>query len=526
VYGIRPAVALKALSAIAVALLANSSVAWAAASAGGQPNILVIFGDDVGYANISLYNPGVMGYTTPNIDRIGREGVMFSDHYAQPSCTAGRAAFITGQYPVRSGLTTVGTPGAKLGLQPVTPTLAEVLKAQGYATGQFGKNHLGDRNEHLPTVHGFDEFFGNLYHLNTEENPEQQDYPANPAFKAKFGPRGVLKCVATAVDDPTEDPRFGRMGKQRCTDSGPLTRQRMETVDDEFISTSLDFIKRAKGDGKPFFVWLNTSRMHLFTRLRPESRQLATPYTSEEDQYGSGLIEHDRQIGQVLEALKKLGVLDDTIVVYTTDNGAEHSARSHGGTTPFRGEKMTTYEGGVRVPLLVRWPGHIPAGGVRNGIQAHMDLFTTLAAAAGIPDVAAQMASERKQYIDGVNNLDYWAGKSKDSARNDFIYYYESELTAVRWKQWKAHFATKEDYYAPIVKQSFPVMFNLRSDPYESFDSTADRSAILQKKSWLEGPVLQVLGQHVQSLQAFPPVQRATTLDFSKMLEQMQKGAQ
>jgi arylsulfatase len=524
VFKSRVGIASLALLALGFALGVTPATIEAAAPA--RPNILVIFGDDVGWANLSIYNPGVLGYTTPNIDRIGREGVMFSDHYAQPSCTAGRAAFITGQYPVRSGLTTVGTPGGKLGLQSATPTLAEVLKTQGYATGQFGKNHLGDRNEHLPTVHGFDEFFGNLYHLNTEENPEQRDYPANPAFRSKFGPRGVLKCVSTATDDPTEDPRFGRMGRQRCTDSGPLTRQRMATVDEEFISTSLDFIKRARAEGKPFFVWLNTSRMHLFTHLRPESRQLATPYTSEEDQYGSGLIEHDRQIGQVLDALGKLGVLDDTIVIYTTDNGAEHSGRSHGGTTPFRGEKMTTYEGGVRVPLLVRWPGHLPAGGVRNGIQAHMDLFTTLAAAAGAPDVADRMKTERRQYIDGINNLDYWTGKSSESARTDFIYYYESELTAVRWRQWKAHFATKEDYYAPIVKQSFPVMFNLRSDPYESFDSTADRSAILQKKSWLEGPVLQVLGQHVQSLQAFPPVQRATTFDFSKMMEQMQKGAQ
>ena len=386
----RACAALQALSALAIALLVSTATAKAAATA-SRPNILVIFGDDVGYANVSLYNPGVMGYTTPNIDRIGREGIQFSDHYAQPSCTAGRAAFITGQYPIRSGLTTVGTPGAKLGLQPATPTLAEVLKAQGYATGQFGKNHLGDRNEHLPTVHGFDEFFGNLYHLNTEELPEQEDYPKDPAFRARFGPRGVLKCVAADSDDPTEDPRFGRMGRQRCTDTGPLTRKRMETVDDEFIDASLDFVKRAKQQGKPYFVWLNTTRMHMFTHLRPEHRQLATPYTSEEDIYGSGVIEHDMQVGARTRRLKKLGVLDDTIVIYTTDNGAEHSGRAHGGTTPFRGEKMTTYEGGVRVPMLVRWPGHIPAGRVLSGIQTHMDLFTTLAAAAGVPDVAAKL---------------------------------------------------------------------------------------------------------------------------------------
>ena len=263
---------------LAVLLLASAPLGGAEAAA-SRPNILVIFGDDVGWANLSLYNPGVMGYRTPNIDRIGREGVMFTDHYAQPSCTAGRAAFITGQYPIRSGLTTVGTPGNTLGLKAVTPTLAEVLKPLGYATGQFGKNHLGDRNEHLPTVHGFDEFYGNLYHLNTEENPEQVDYPQDPAFRQKFGPRGVLKCVATDVDDPTEDPRFGRMGKQRCTDTGPLTRKRMETVDTEFINGSLDFIRRAESNGQPFFVWLNTSRMHMFTHLDPmtDTSQPGTP---------------------------------------------------------------------------------------------------------------------------------------------------------------------------------------------------------------------------------------------------------
>ena len=516
----RAGIALQAVGVLGLALLATAA-AGDAAAATGKPNILVIFGDDVGYSNLSLYNPGVMGYTTPNIDRIGREGVFFSDHYAQPSCTAGRAAFITGQYPIRSGLTTVGTPGGKLGIQSVTPTLAEILKPLGYATAQFGKNHLGDRNEHLPTVHGFDEFYGNLYHLNTEELPEQFDYPKDPGIKAKFGPRGVLKCVATDTDDPTEDPRFGRIGKQRCTDTGPLTRRRMETVDDEFVDASLDFIRRAKASGKPFFVWLNTTRMHMYTHLRPEHRYLAAAQTSEDDLYGSGLVEHDMQVGALLDALKKQGVLDDTLIVYSTDNGAEHSGRGHGGTTQFRGEKMTTYEGGVRVPTMVRWPGHIPAGRVLNGIQAHMDLFTTLAAAAGVPDVTQKVLAERKQVIDGVNNLDYWTGKTDNSAREDFIYYYESELTAVRWRQWKVHFATKEDYYAPLVKQSFPVIFNVRADPFESWDTTADRSDKVQSKQWLEGPVMVVLGGHIESLLKHPPVQKAATIDYSKLLESM-----
>ena len=491
-----------------------------------RPNMLVIFGDDVGWANVSLYNPGVMGYATPNIDRIGREGAMFTDHYAQPSCTAGRAAFITGQYPIRSGMTTVGLPGDALGIKAATPTLAEVLKPQGYATGQFGKNHLGDRNESLPTVHGFDEFYGNLYHLNEEEQPEQFDYPKAPEFLKKYGPRGVLKCVATETDDPTEQPRFGRVGKQRCEDTGPLTVKRMETVDDEFIDATVAFIKRARSQGKPWFAWLNTSRMHLYTHLRPEHRYLAASKTSGDDLYGSGMVEHDMQVGALLETLRKSGALDNTIIVYTTDNGPEHSARAYGGTTPFRGEKMTTYEGGVRVPAMVSWPGHIPAGQVLNGIQAHMDLFTTLAAAAGVPDVAAKVRQERSQYIDGVNNLDYWTGKSAESARTDFIYYYESQLTAIRYRQWKAHFATKQDYYAPMVEQTFPILFNLRSDPYESWDDTGERSDMLQRKTWLNGPMQAILRAHVGSLMQYPPVQKAKTLDFSRLLDSLQKGQQ
>jgi arylsulfatase len=520
----RVGIASLALMALGFAVLVIPATGEAAAPA--RPNMLVIFGDDVGWANLSLYNPGVMGYATPNIDRIGREGAMFTDHYAQPSCTAGRAAFITGQYPIRSGMTTVGLPGDTLGIKAATPTLAEVLKPQGYATGQFGKNHLGDRNESLPTVHGFDEFYGNLYHLNEEEQPEQFDYPKDPDFLKKYGPRGVLKCVATETDDPTEQPRFGRVGKQRCEDTGPLTVKRMETVDDEFIDATVGFIKRARSQGKPWFAWLNTSRMHLYTHLRPEHRHLAAKQTSGDDLYGSGMVEHDMQVGALLETLRKSGALENTIIVYTTDNGPEHSARAYGGTTPFRGEKMTTYEGGVRVPAMVSWPGHIPAGQVLNGIQAHMDLFTTLAAAAGVPDVAAKMRQDRNQYIDGVNNLDYWTGKSGESARTDFIYYYESQLTAIRYRQWKAHFATKQDYYAPLVEQTFPILFNLRADPYESWDDTGERSDMLQRKTWLNGPMQAILRAHIGSLMQYPPVQKAKTLDFSRLLDSLQKGQQ
>ena len=467
-----------------------------------------------------------MGYRTPHIDRIAREGVMFTDHYAQPSCTAGRAALITGQYPIRSGMTTVGRPGAALGLKPESPTLAEVLKPLGYATGQFGKNHLGDRNEHLPTVHGFDEFFGNLYHLNTQEEFEQVDYPKDPEFFKKFGTRGVLHSWASDVDDPTVDPRFGKVGRQKIEDTGQLGRERMKTMDEEFMAASLDFMKRSQEADKPFFVWLNTSRMHMYTRVRDEHRYLAQPYTTEHDIYGSGLIEHDMQIGKLLDSMKAMDVLDNTIIVYSTDNGPEHSARLHGGTTPFRGEKMTTYEGGVRVPMMVRWPGHIPAGRVLSGIQAHMDIFTTLAAAAGEPNVAEKMRTERKQFIDGVNNLDYWLGKTEESGRDNFIYYHESTVRAIRYKQWKLNFETSENYYDTYVKQKFPIIFNIRMDPFESFDGLTDRSDIVQAKQWLNEPVQEILGEHINSLVEFPPAQKAATFDFSELMKSLMSGKQ
>lgn len=493
-------------------------------SAESRPNILILFPDDVGWQNLSAYGHGTMGYRTPHIDRIAREGVMFTDHYAQPSCTAGRAALITGQYPIRSGMTTVGRPGATLGLKAESHTLAEVLKALGYATGQFGKNHLGDRNEHLPTVHGFDEFFGNLYHLNTQEEFEEVDYPKDPAFFAKYGTRGVLRTKATDVDDPTVDPRFGRVGKQTIVDTGQLTRERMKTMDQEFIKASLDFMQRSTNDEKPFFVWLNPCRMHMYTRLSDESRYLAAPYTTEHDFYGSGLIEHDQQIGDLLDSMEEMGILDNTIVIYSTDNGPEHSARLHGGTTPFRGEKMTTYEGGVRVPLMIRWPGKIPAGTVLSGIQTHMDIYASLAAAAGEPNVVEKVKKEQKQYLDGVNNLDYWMGKTAESKRNHFLYYYESSIKAVRYNQWKVHFETSENYYDVYEKQKFPIMYNLRLDPFESFDGLTDRSNIVQAKQWLNEPIQQLLGEHIQSLMAYPPLQKAASFDFSALIDQMMKG--
>ncbi|MBE9635719.1 arylsulfatase [Salipiger mangrovisoli] len=499
-----------------------------------KPNILVIWGDDVGWSNLSSYGMGTMGYTTPNIDRIAMEGVRFTDHYAQPSCTAGRAAFITGQYPIRSGMTTVGQPGSALGLQAASPTLAEELKQIGYRTGHFGKNHLGDRNEHLPTVHGFDEFFGNLYHLNTQEEAEQRDYQrfgeafsgSLEAYEEQFGTRGVIHSFASETDDPTEQPRFGKIGMQTIEDTGPLTQERMKMFDEEeVLPLAIDFMSAAKEAGEPFFVWLNTSRMHLYTRLNDEWRYAAEEYTSEADLYGSGMLQHDHDIGMVLDWLDAQGLSDNTIVWYSTDNGPEHNSWPHGGTTPFRGEKMTTYEGGVRVPSMVRWPGHLEAGTILNGIQGHQDMFTSLAAAAGIEDVAAEVMEEKQQYIDGVNNLPYWMGEEDQSARNSIFYYYESKLTAIRMGPWKFHFSTKEDYYDSLQARTAPLVFNIRMDPFESYSSTDAYGHLMQKVSWLMQPMSVLMGQHLQTLAEYPPVQGGASFDMSNVVADFMEKA-
>ncbi|GAB3097447.1 arylsulfatase [Pseudomaricurvus hydrocarbonicus] len=513
---------------LAVCLISMLCMATANAQS-KRPNILVIWGDDIGWQNLSAYGMGTMGYTTPNIDSIGREGIRFTDHYAQPSCTAGRAAFITGQYPIRSGMTTVGQPGDKLGLQKESPSLAEVLKDAGYATGHFGKNHLGDRNEHLPTAHGFDEFFGNLYHLNTQEESEQRDYQRFgksysgdlEQYEKKFGTRGVIHSFATTKNDSSEDPRFGKVGKQTIEDTGPLTQERMKNFDEaEVIPLATKFMKKAKDDGKPFFVWLNTTRMHLYTRLNDKWRYAAEDYTSEADFHGSGMLQHDHDVGLVLDYLKANGLEDNTIVWYSTDNGPEHSSWPHGATTPFRGEKMTTYEGGVRVPSMIRWPGVLKSGQMLNGIQAHQDMFTTLAAAAGVDDVAEKMKRQKKQYIDGVNNLTYWTGESDHSARNTIFHYYESKLTAVRMGPWKFHFSTKEDYYANVIPRTVPLVFNIRMDPFESYDSPDAYGHLMQKVSWLLQPMGELMGQHLQTLKDYPPVQGGKSFDMSNVVEQ------
>ena len=366
--------------------VAQAQRAPTTAPAGGKPNILFIMGDDIGWFNVSAYNMGIMGYRTPNIDRIGREGAVFTDWYGQQSCTAGRAAFITGQSPIRTGLTKVGLPGAELGLGPLDPTVADVMKTLGYATGQFGKNHLGDRNEHLPTVHGFDEFFGNLYHLNAEEEPENPDYPKDPRFRAKFGPRGVLKCKASERDDPTVDPAFGRVGKQMIENTGPLDTKRMETVDEEFLAAAKDFINRQQKAGKPWFCYFNPTRMHVFTHLKKESQGKTGLGL-----YPDGMVETDGHVGELLKLIDDLGVADNTIVVYTTDNGAEVITWPDGGATPFKGEKATNWEGGFRVPCLIRWPGVIKPGTIVNDMCAHEDFIPTFAAAAGEPDLVEKV---------------------------------------------------------------------------------------------------------------------------------------
>ena len=391
------------------------SFAFSASAQQKKPNILIIWGDDIGYWNLSAYNQGMMGYKTPNIDRIAREGALFTDWYGQQSCTAGRAAFITGQSPIRTGLTKVGLPGAKEGLQKEDPTLADLLKPLGYATGQFGKNHLGDRNEFFPTVHGFDVFFGNLYHLNAEQEPEDPDYPKDPKFAAMFGPRGVFKCTATATENPAPpDPRFGAWGKQTCEDTGPLTIKRMETIDEEVTQGALDFMTKAHQDGKPFFVWWNSTRMHIWTHLKESSRGKTGLGV-----YPDGMVEHDAMVGQLLDKLKELGIDDNTIVMYSTDNGAETMSWPDGGTTVFRSEKNTNWEGGYRVPCAIRWPGVIKPGTIINDIGSHEDMIPTLMAAVGDTTVKEDLAKGAKfgdktfkVHLDGYNLMPTLQGQS------------------------------------------------------------------------------------------------------------------
>jgi arylsulfatase len=498
------------------------------------PNILVIMADDIGYWNISAYNRGMMGYRTPNIDRIANEGAIFTDYYGQQSCTAGRAAFITGQSPMRTGLLKVGLPGAKEGLSDKDPTLADLLKPLGYMTGQFGKNHLGDRNEFLPTVHGFDEFFGNLYHLNAEDEPEHPDYPKNTQFKLRFGPRGVLRCTATTVDDPSEDPRFGRMGKQNCEDTGPLDKKRMETVDQEFLSATLDFIDRANHEKKPFLAWFNPSRMHIWTRLKPESDGKTGLGI-----YPDGMVEHDGQVGQLLKKLDDLGIADNTIVIYTTDNGAETFSWPDGGTTPFRGEKNTNWEGSYRVPAMIRWPGIVQPRTEMNDIFSAEDWVPTLVGAAGEPDIKDKLlqgygAGDKsfKVHLDGYDQRDLLSGKGPDKRREFFYWTDDGNLAGLRYDQYKVVFMEQqahglEVWMQPLVPLRAPKIFNLRSDPFERAEHEAggyDKWFV--EHAFVLVPAQAIVGEFLSTFQAFPPRQKPGSFSVDQAMEKLteQKG--
>jgi arylsulfatase A-like enzyme len=492
-----------------------------------KPNILFIMSDDIGWFNISCNNNGIMGYRTPNIDRIATEGANFTDFYGQQSCTAGRAAFITGQSPIRTGLTKVGMPGASLGLKAEDPTIAQFLKNQGYATGQFGKNHLGDRNEHLPTVHGFDEFFGNLYHLNAEEEPEYPDYPKNPEFRKKFGPRGVLKCKATDKDDTTVDPVFGKVGKQTIENTGPLTRKRMETVDEEFLASALDFIDRKHKEDVPWFCYFNTTRMHVLTHLKPESVG-----KSGHGLYPDGMVELDGYVGELLKKLDDLGVTDNTVVVFTTDNGAEECLWPDGGQTPFRGEKDTNWEGGWRVPCVVRWPGVIEPGRVINDICSLQDFIPTFAAAAGEPDLVAKVKkgykigeTSFKVHLDGYNLLPFLAGKEKESPRRGFLYWSDDgDLMALRVDQYKVVFAEQNAtglnvWREPLKQMRIPKMFDLRADPFEAGDDSSKYDDWFIEHVPLQYAAQAVVQEWLETFKEFPPRQKSASFTVDQIVE-------
>ena len=501
-----------------------------------KPNILVIWGDDIGIANLSCYSHGLMGYRTPNIDRVAKEGMMFTDSYGEQSCTAGRASFITGQSGFRTGLTKVGLPGADVGLQKEDATIADLLKPLGYATGQFGKNHLGDRNEYLPTVHGFDEFFGNLYHLNAEEDPEDPDYPDPkefPQFNKMFRPRGVLHCFATDKDDPTVDPRFGRVGKQKIEDTGPLTRKRMERIDDDIAAAAIDFIKRQHKAGKPFFCWVNFTHMHLRTHTKPRSVGQAGRWQST---YHDTMIDHDKNVGSVLNVLDQLGLAEDTFVMYSTDNGPHMNTWPDGGMTPFRSEKNTNWEGAFRIPKLVRWPGKIAAGTVSNEIVQHHGWLPTFLAMAGEPDIVEKLKKGHKagnktfkNHIDGYNLVGYLTGKEKKSPRKGFVYFSDDgDIVALRFDNWKIVFmeqrtaGTLQVWMDPFVKLRTPKFFNLRTDPFERADITSNTYFDwYMSKAYLIMAGSAVVGEFLKTFKEFPPRQKSAAFNLDEVMRKM-----
>jgi arylsulfatase A-like enzyme len=494
---------------------------------GSRPNILVLWGDDIGWYNISAYNLGVMGYRTPNIDRIAREGALFTDWYGEQSCTAGRSAFMTGQAPVRTGLTKVGLPGADLGIQPEDPTIAELLKPLGYATGQFGKNHLGDRNDFLPTAHGFDEFYGNLYHLNAEEEPEDADYPKDPRFKERFGPRGVMHSWATEEEDPTVDPKYGPVGKQRIEDTGALTKARMETIDDEVSDVAEAFIRKAVADDKPFFVWWNTTRMHIWTHLKPEARGVTGLGI-----YPDGMVEHDEDVGRMLDLLDELGIADNTIVMYSTDNGAEEMTWPDGGTTPFRGEKNTNWEGGYRVPCVLRWPGVVEPGTISNAIGSHQDWLPTFLAATGDADITQKLldgyqVGDRtyKVHIDGYNLMPALAGEAEKWPRREFFYWTDdADLAALRYDSWKINFIEQraeglDVWQDEFVRLRFPKLMNVRSDPFEDAEIHSELySEWRVRHAYALVPAQAYVARYLETFRQFPPRQAPASFSIDQVM--------
>jgi len=502
-----------------------------------KPNILVIWGDDIGITNLSCYSDGLMGYRTPNIDRIADEGMRFTDSYGEQSCTAGRSAFITGQSVFRTGLSKVGVPGADIGLRAEDPTIAELLKPLGYATAQFGKNHLGDKNEFLPTAHGFDEFFGNLYHLNAEEEPELPNWPSIedfPEFNERARPRGVIHSWASDQDDETVDGRYGRRGRQRIEDTGPLTKKRMETIDDDTTEACIDFIKRQSGAGTPFFVWMNMTHMHLRTHTKPESLGQAGRWQSP---YHDTMIDHDKNVGQVLDALDELGIADDTIVVYSTDNGPHMNTWPDGGMTPFRGEKNTNWEGAFRIPELIRWPGKISAGVVSNEIIQHHDWLPTFVAAAGEPDIVEKLKAGHnvgdkafKVHIDGYDLLPYLIGEEEKSPRKGFVYFSDDgDVLALRFDNWKVVFmeqrvqGTLQVWAEPFVPLRVPLLFNLRTDPFERATITSNTYYDwLFDNDYLVFASQFIMSDFLATFREFPPRQRAATFSIDQAVEKLQ----
>ena len=499
------------LPALTCLLMGALTASPAEAQANEKPNILVIWGDDIGQFNISAYNLGMMGYRTPNIDRIAREGALFTDWYGQQSCTAGRAAFITGQSPMRTGLTKVGLPGAPEGMKKEDPTVATLLRAQGYVTGQFGKNHLGDRDDMLPSNHGFDEFFGNLYHLNAEEEPENVDYPKDAEFKKRFGPRGVIHSFSDG----------------RITDTGPLTKKRMETIDEEVLAKSFDFMDRAVKAKKPFFVWWNSTRMHIFTHLKADSEGKTGLGV-----YADGMVEHDGHVGKLLDKLKELGIEDKTIVMYSTDNGAESFTWPDGGTTMFRGEKNTQWEGGYRVPAMIKWPGVIQPGTVINDIGAHEDMLPTLVAAAGNPDAKEQLLKgaklgdrSYKVHLDGYNLLPAFKGEGA-WPRRDFIYWTDDgSVAALRYDNWKITFLEQQAHGLHVWQQPFvelraPILNNLRMDPFElAQDIGMDYGRWYLDHMFVIAPATAYVGEWLQSFKEFPPRQKPGSFNLDRVME-------